>query len=59
MDRHSADTVFSGPIAQLYAARDPARLGEATDVAAEAIGRRFGRGPVDGKIQAHVISIAR
>lgn len=38
-------------------ARDAARLGEATDVAAEAIARRFGRGTVDGKIQAHVITI--
>jgi SAM-dependent methyltransferase len=37
--------------------RDAARLGEATDVAAEAIARRFGRGAVDGKIQAHVVSI--
>jgi len=38
-------------------ARDAARLGEATDVAAEAIARRFGRGAVDGKIQAHVVTI--
>jgi SAM-dependent methyltransferase len=38
-------------------ARDPSRLGEATDVAAEAIARRFGRGVVEGKIQAHVVSI--
>ena len=37
--------------------RDAARLGEATDVAAEAIAKRFGRGAVDGKIQAHVITI--
>lgn len=37
--------------------RDRSRLGEATDVAAEAIAQRFGRGPVDGKIQAHIISI--
>lgn len=37
--------------------RDRARLGEATDVAAEAIAQRFGRGPVDAKIQAHIISI--
>jgi len=38
-------------------ARDAARLGEATDVAAEAIAKRFGRGAVDGKIQAHVVTI--
>ena len=30
---------------------------EAADVAAEAIARRFGRGSVDGKIQAHVVSV--
>ena len=38
-------------------ARDAARLGEATDFAAEAIAKRFGRGAVDGKIQAHVVTI--
>jgi SAM-dependent methyltransferase len=39
--------------------RDPSRLGEATAAATEAIAARFGRGPVDGKIQAHVIMVAR
>jgi hypothetical protein len=38
-------------------ARGPSRLGEATDSAAEAVARRFGRGAVDGKIQAHVVSV--
>ena len=33
------------------------RLDQATAVAAEAIARRFGRGAVTGKIQAHVIQI--
>jgi SAM-dependent methyltransferase len=37
-------------------ARDASRLGEATDAAAAALGARFGFGPVDGKIQAHVIT---
>jgi SAM-dependent methyltransferase len=37
--------------------RDATRLGEATDVAAESIARRFGRGAVDGKIQAHIVTI--
>lgn len=37
--------------------RDPARLGDATDAATEAVARRFGRGPVDGKIQAHVVTV--
>ena len=32
---------------------------EATDVAAQAIARRFGDGPVDGKIQAHVVVVDR
>ena len=32
---------------------------EATDVATEAIARRFGRGPVDGKIQAHIVSMTK
>lgn len=39
-------------------ARDPRRLGEATEAAAAAIARRFGRGAVDGKIQAHVVTIS-
>jgi ubiquinone/menaquinone biosynthesis C-methylase UbiE len=39
--------------------RDAARLAEATDAAAEAIARRFGRGPIDGKIQAVVIAARR
>jgi hypothetical protein len=38
-------------------ARDAARLEEATDAAARAIAARFGTGAVDGKIQAHVVSI--
>jgi SAM-dependent methyltransferase len=33
----------------------PGRLDEATDRATQAIASRFGNGPVDGKIQAHVI----
>lgn len=40
-------------------ARDNARLGEATDAAAAAIASRFGDGPVDGKIQAHVVVVER
>lgn len=45
------------PLRNEIEARDRSRLGEATDAAAEAIGERFGRGAVDGKIQAHVVSI--
>ncbi len=36
-----------------------ASLAAVTDVAEAAIARRFGRGPVDGGIQAHVIGIGR
>jgi SAM-dependent methyltransferase len=44
------------PLRNEIEARDAARLGVATEVAAEAIARRFGRGSVDGKIQAHVVT---
>ncbi|MHB8746920.1 MAG: methyltransferase domain-containing protein [Gammaproteobacteria bacterium] len=46
------------PLRNEIESRDASRLEEATDVAAEAIARRFGPGAVDGKIQAHVITIA-
>jgi SAM-dependent methyltransferase len=45
------------PLRNEIEARDASRLGEATDAAAEGIAQRFGRGAVDGKIQAHVIAI--
>jgi ubiquinone/menaquinone biosynthesis C-methylase UbiE len=47
------------PLRNEIEARDPARLAEATDAAAKAIAARFGPGPIDGKIQAHVITAAR
>jgi SAM-dependent methyltransferase len=47
------------PLRNEIEARGASRLGEATDTAAEAIGRRFGRDDVDGKIQAHVVTIER
>jgi ubiquinone/menaquinone biosynthesis C-methylase UbiE len=37
-------------------ARDPSRLAEATDTAEHALRKRFGPGPVDGKIQALIIA---
>ncbi len=46
------------PLRNEIETRDAARLGEATDVAAEAIARRFGRGAVGGRIQAHIVTIA-
>src|SRR5260221_11407704 len=45
------------PLRNEIEARGATRLGEATDFAAEAVAERFGRGAVDGKIQAHVIAI--
>jgi len=40
-------------------ARDPSRLEEATRVAAEAVAARFGKGPVDGRMQALIVDITR
>lgn len=45
------------PLRNEIETRDPARLGDATDIAAEAIARQFGRGVVDGKIQAHIVTV--
>jgi ubiquinone/menaquinone biosynthesis C-methylase UbiE len=47
------------PLRSEIEARDPARLAEATDAAANAIAARLGRGPIDAKIQAHVITAVR
>jgi SAM-dependent methyltransferase len=40
-------------------ARSAARLEEATRVVAEAVAARFGAGPIDGKMQALVVSVTR
>jgi ubiquinone/menaquinone biosynthesis C-methylase UbiE len=47
------------PLRNEIEARDASRLGEATDIAAEAVARRFGRGAVDGKIQAHIVTVMK
>jgi len=47
------------PLRMEIEARNPSRLGEATDVAAAAVARRFGTGAVDGKIQALVVTVER
>jgi SAM-dependent methyltransferase len=47
------------PLRSEIEARDGSRLGEATDVATDGLTRRFGRGAVDGKIQAHVVTAER
>ena len=45
------------PLRKELESRGPGRLDEATDVAATALSLRFGTGPVDGKMQAQVVSI--
>lgn len=47
------------PLRNEIEAHGASRLTEATDAATNAITSQFGRGPVDGKIQAWVISIER
>jgi ubiquinone/menaquinone biosynthesis C-methylase UbiE len=47
------------PLRSEIEARGASRLDEATDVAAKEIARRFGSGNVDGKIQAHVVTVER
>ena len=47
------------PLRNEIEARDASRLREATTIAAEAIASRFGREKVDGKIQAHVVTITK
>jgi len=44
------------PLRNEIVTRDASRLDEATAAATEAIARRFGNGPVDGRISAHVIA---
>jgi ubiquinone/menaquinone biosynthesis C-methylase UbiE len=47
------------PLRNEIEARDPARLEEATEAAAKALAARFGRGPVEGKIQALVVTASK
>ncbi|MBW8363728.1 MAG: methyltransferase domain-containing protein [Rhizobium sp.] len=47
------------PLRNEIETRDKTRLGEATELAAAAIAERFGPGPVDSKIQAHVVTLER
>lgn len=47
------------PLRMEIEARDKSRLEEATDAATEAVAARLGRGPIDGKIQAHVLEATR
>ncbi|MDH5540280.1 MAG: class I SAM-dependent methyltransferase, partial [Rhizobacter sp.] len=58
---HSAAFAYcqGTPLRNEIEARDKTRLGAATVVAAAAIAQRFGAGPVDGKIQAHIVAVER
>jgi SAM-dependent methyltransferase len=47
------------PLRNEVEARDAGRLQEVTDIAAGALERRFGTGRVDGKIQAHILTVDR
>jgi hypothetical protein len=47
------------PLRNEIESRDAGRLAEATELAARQITERFGDGPVDGKIQAKVITAIR
>jgi len=47
------------PLRNEIEARDSNRLADATDLAANAIADGFGRGTVDGKIQAHIVAVRR
>ena len=47
------------PLRNDIEARAATRLDEATRVAAEALERQFGTGPIEGRIRAHVISAVR
>ena len=44
------------PLRHEIEARDASRLDEVADQVAEAVARRFGQGPVEGKLQAHVVA---
>jgi SAM-dependent methyltransferase len=58
--RHPAIAMCEGsPLRSEIEARAPGGLAAAVDACAAAIERRFGSGPVDGKIQALVVTVAR
>lgn len=47
------------PLRNEIEARDASRLEEATRVAADALTRRFGTGPIEGRIRAHVVTASK
>jgi ubiquinone/menaquinone biosynthesis C-methylase UbiE len=55
--RHPAVAYCQGtPLRNEIEARDASRMDEATNNAADALAKRFGNGPVDGRIRAFVIT---
>ena len=56
---HAGHSCQVTPLRTEIEARTGASLTEATAACEAAIARRFGAGPVDGKIQAHVAMVAR
>src|SRR6185369_244540 len=58
--RDAALAICAGsPLRSEIEVRAPGKLEDAVQACAAAIARRFGPGPVDGKIQAHVVAVAR
>jgi len=58
--RDAALAICAGsPLRSEIEARAPGKLEDAVQACAAAIARRFGPGPVYGKIQAHVVAVAR
>jgi SAM-dependent methyltransferase len=58
--RHPAIAYCEGtPLRSEIEARGPDRLREAVDASATAIARRFGSAAVDGRIQAHIVTVER
>ena len=47
------------PLRNEIEVRDASRLEDATMVAADALARRFGNGPIEGRIRAHVITASK
>jgi SAM-dependent methyltransferase len=47
------------PLRNEIDARDPSLLRSCVDAATDAVSKRFGSGPVEGKIQAHVVTVGK
>ena len=58
--RQVAIAICTGsPLRSEIEARAPGKLEDAVQVCTAALERRYGPGPVDGKIQAHIVAVAR